>query len=104
MIRGYSNVALLLRYGTRGIKNIKPLYNVLKAKNSVQYAGKPLEYRLENPRSFEYSGPKNIDAILIDDIVTTGTTLKEAYLVLKENNVNIHFALTVASTQDGIDY
>ncbi|NPA27471.1 MAG: ComF family protein [Epsilonproteobacteria bacterium] len=102
--RGYSNVALLLRYGSLGIKNLKPLYNALRAKRKVQYAGKPLEFRLKNPREFVYKGPKNIEAILVDDTITTGTTLKEAIAILKENSVNIHFALTLASTQDGIDY
>ena len=102
--RGYSNISVLMHYGAKGIKEVRPLYNVLKAKNKVQYAGKSLEFRLKNPRKFRYTGPKNIDAILIDDTTTTGVTLEEAYRVLKDNNVNVHFAMTVAIANEGIDY
>ena len=102
--RGYSNVALLTHYAT--LKNSKaiPLHNALKAKNRVQYAGESLEFRLENPREFVYSGPENIDAIIIDDTTTTGITLEQAHRVLKEHNVNVLFALTVANAKEGIDY
>jgi len=101
--RGYSNVALLVHYGAKNNKLI-PLHNALKAKNKVKYAGQTLEFRLKNPRNFKYSGPKNIDAILIDDTITTGTTLQEAYRVLKEANVKVHFALTLANAKEGIDF
>ncbi len=101
--RGYSNVALLSEFAARKAK-IKALHGVLKAKNRVQYAGKSLEFRLDNPRNFKYTGPKNIQAILIDDTTTTGTTLEEAHRVLKENGVNVHFALTVANAREGVDY
>ena len=102
--RGFSIVSILMHYGAGKIEGLKPIYNVLRAKNRVQYAGKSLEYRLKNPRKFIYKGPKNIDAILIDDTITTGTTLEEAYRVLKDNNVNVHFALTVAVVKEGMDY
>jgi len=102
--KDYSVVSILMRNAARGNSKIKPLYNALKAKNRVKYAGKSLNYRLNNPRKFIYNGPKNIDAILIDDTITTGTTLEEAYRVLKDNNVNVHFALTVAVAKEGIDY
>ncbi len=101
--RGYSNISSLVHYGSKN-SGAKAIHNVLKAKNSIQYAGKSLEYRLNNPRDFKYTGPKNIDVILIDDVVTTGTTLEEAIRVLNENGVNIHFALTVANATDGLDY
>jgi len=100
--RGYSNVAILTEFSSNN-KNIKALHGKLKALNRVKYAGKSLEFRLNNKRDFVYKGPKDIDAILIDDIITTGTTIQEAYLVLKENGVNIHFALTLASVKEGID-
>ncbi len=103
VLRGYSNIALLTHYGTKN-SNAKALHYVLKASNNIQYAGKSLEFRLNNPRGFVYSGPKNIDAILIDDVITTGTTIEEASRVLKNSGVNIHFALTVANAEDGIDY
>ena len=101
--RGYSNVALLSHFGAKDA-GIKVLHNSLIAKNRVQYAGKPLEYRLENPRDFIYTGPKNIDAILIDDTTTTGTTLEQAHITLKQSGVNVHFAITVANAKEGMDY
>jgi len=101
--RGYSNVALLSHFGSKSA-GVKALHNKLIAKNRVQYAGKPLEFRLENPRDFVYTGPKNIDAILIDDTTTTGTTLEQAHAVLKQSGVNVHFALTLANAKEGMDY
>ena len=101
--RGYSNVAQMVHFGSND-NCTKPLHNALKAKSKVKYAGESLEFRLNNPRNFIYKGPKNIDAILIDDTVTTGTTLEEAHRVLKENGVNVHFALTLANAKEGIDY
>jgi len=101
--REYSNISILMHYGAKENK-AKALHNVLKAKNKVKYAGKSLEYRLNNPRNFIYSGPKDISAILIDDTVTTGSTLEEASRVLKSYGVKIDFALTVSMAKDGIDY
>ena len=103
VIRGYSNVAQMVHYG--GLKSgATALHNVLKAQNRVQYAGESLEFRLNNPRNFIYSGPSDIDAILLDDTITTGTTIEEASRVLKEHNVNLHFALTLANAKEGMDY
>jgi competence protein ComFC len=102
--RGYSVVSLLMHHGAKGVKNLKPLHNALRANSSVKYAGKSLQYRLSHSRKFSYHGPKNIDAILIDDTITTGTTMQEAYRVLKENNVNVHFGLTVAIADEEMEY
>jgi len=102
--RGYSNVALLTHYSTQNNPKTIPLHNALKARNRVQYAGKSLEFRLDNPRDFIYKGPENVDAIIIDDTTTTGTTLEQAYRVLKQHNVNVHFALTLANAKEGMDY
>ena len=91
---GYSHTALLARglqrYGYR------PLYNSLRAKNSVSYAGQPLAFRLKNPRDFHYTGAKNVDAVLVDDIVTTGLTLQEAHRVLTRHGVNVLGAFVLA--------
>jgi len=92
---GYSHIALLTQQ--LSYKNSKVLHSKLMATNNIKYAGKTLQFRLENPRNFRYSGKKDIEAILVDDIITTGTTLKEAIKVLKNNRVNVLFALTLAS-------
>jgi len=102
--RGFSNIALLVHYAAVGNSKLKELHSVLKATNRVKYAGESLEFRLDNPREFKYTGPKDIDAILIDDTTTTGTTIEEASRILKESGVNVHFALTVANAKEGVDY
>ncbi len=91
----FSHTAILTKHLKS--KNIQPYFNVLKATNIVKYAGKDLEFRQKNPRKFKYSGAKNIDAILVDDLLTTGSTLLEAKKVLKRHKVNVLFALTLCS-------
>jgi len=94
---GYSHVAVLTHALEH--KNVRVLYGKLRAKNSIKYAGKSLLYRLEHPRGFKYRGLKGIDVILVDDIVTTGTTLKEAKSILEKEDVNVIFALTLAGVK-----
>ena len=94
---GYSHVAQL----THAMKmtGVHVQHGVLRARNRVNYSGKPLQYRLENPRDFLYTGKPNISAILVDDIVTTGMTLQEAQRMLSNYGVDVLFALTLASAQ-----
>jgi competence protein ComFC len=95
---GYAHVALLTR--AMKTKHSKPLHGALLAQNRVNYAGKSLQFRLENPRDFSYKGRSGIDAILVDDIITTGITLQEAQSVLLSYGVNVLFALTLADVQE----
>ena len=94
---GYSHTALLARYGA--VRGLTLLPGVLRARNSVRYAGRSLQFRLDNPRDFRYTGPSGIDAVLLDDIITTGSTLSEAHQILKDNGVNVLFALTLADAR-----
>ena len=73
---GYAHVALLTR--AMKTKSSIPQHGVLLAQNRVNYSGKSLQFRLENPREFYYKGKSNVDVILVDDIITTGITLQEA--------------------------
>lgn len=95
---GYSHVALLTH--CMKTKYSKVLHASLLSSNNVKYSGKTLQFRLENRRNFIYNGKKDIDVILIDDIITTGTTLQEAKNVLEKNGVNVLFALTLADAQE----
>lgn len=72
----FSHTAILAKYLKASC--IQPLYNTLKASNIIKYAGKDLEFRQKNPRKFVYKGTSNIDVILVDDLMTTGTTILEA--------------------------
>ena len=94
---GYSHVSLLTHELKE--KNSKVLHSKLMATNPVNYAGKSLQYRLDNPRHFRYSGISNIEVILVDDIITTGITLQEAKSVLERNGVKVLFALTLADAK-----
>jgi competence protein ComFC len=92
--KSFSHTAVLAQ--AMKTKFLTPLFNVLKATSNVKYAGKSLEFRLKNPRNFKYNGPKNIDVILVDDIKTTGLTLKEAEEVLAKNSVNVLFSVVLS--------
>ena len=91
---GYSHVALLTH--EMRAKKSKILHAKLQATNKVNYSGKSLNFRLTNPRGFIYTGVSDIEVILVDDIITTGTTLKEAKYVLEEAGVTVLFSLTLA--------
>jgi competence protein ComFC len=94
---GYSHVALLTHEMKH--KNVKIQHAKLRATNKINYSGKTLQFRLENPRDFVYRGVKKGEVILVDDIVTTGTTLKEAKQVLEESGLKVLFALTLAGVE-----
>jgi competence protein ComFC len=55
---------------------------------------------LENPREFYYTGEQGIEAILIDDIITTGVTLQEAQQELERHGVEVLFAVTLADARE----
>ena len=91
---GYSHTAILNK--SLKSQNIKPLYNKLRAKNSISYSGKSREFRLLNPRDFELKDFKSENVILVDDIITTGLTLTQAISAMKQKNKNVLFCLTLA--------
>jgi competence protein ComFC len=95
---GYAHTALLAH--AAHFVNLRPMHGVLRARNPVSYAGRSLRFRLENPRDFIYRGPTGISVILLDDIVTTGTTLSEARQLLASHGVEVLFALTLADARE----
>ena len=95
---GYAHVALLTR--AMKTKTSVPQHSLLMANNRVNYSGKSLQFRLENPREFFYKGKSNVDVILVDDIITTGITLQEAQKALMDHGVNVLFALTLADVEE----
>jgi len=94
---GYAHTAVLSRHAAQS--RIRPLYATLLAHNRVSYAGKSLQYRLDHPRDFRYTGPAGLEVILIDDIITTGVTLQQAQQVLMQHDVEVLFALTLADAR-----
>lgn len=95
---GYAHVALLTR--AMKTRHSIPQHSSMMAKNRVNYSGKSLQFRLEHPRDFIYTGKSGIDVILVDDIITTGITLQEAQKVLMQHGVNVLFALTLADVEE----
>lgn len=91
---GYSHTAIL----NKALKSsyIVPHFNKLRATNHVSYSGKSKEFRVLNPRDLVFKSSKEGDYILIDDIITTGTTLQEACVVLQKAGKNVLFCLTLA--------
>jgi len=95
--KGYAHTAVLARSLKSRI--IRPNYGRLLAQNRVHYAGQSLDFRLKNPRNFRYTGKKT-DIILIDDLITTGTTLCEAKACVEAAGAKVLFALTLADAKE----
>ena len=93
--KGFSHTAVMAQNMRTDF--LKPLFNSLRATSDVKYAGQSLEFRLQNPRNFLYTGPGGIDVILIDDITTTGLTLKEAKETLQKQGVNVALCVVFAN-------
>ena len=91
---GYSHTAIL--NNSLKSKYIEPMHSKLRAKNTLSYSGKSKEFRSLNPRNFELKAFKSKDIILIDDIITTGSTLNQAIQILQHNNKEVLFCLTLA--------
>lgn len=96
--RGYSHTALL----NKSLKsnNITPYYGKLRASQHYKYAGKSVEERLMNPRQFIYKPFEENEVILVDDIVTTGSTLTEAVEVLGSQGKKVILCLTLTDAEN----
>jgi competence protein ComFC len=95
---GYSHTAILA-HALRS-DYIHPVFGKLRAQNPLTYSGKTRIFREENPRRFRYTLKPQIEAILVDDIITTGCTLQEAKEKLLEHDATPLFALTLADARD----
>lgn len=99
--RGYSQNAIFLNSFKK--IGIKPSFGSLLAQNNVQYAGKSLEFRQNNPRNFIYKPPQKHSIsyiILFDDIITTGTTLKEARATIDSYGDNVVCAFCLSDVRE----
>lgn len=95
--KNYSHTAILAK--ALKSRHITPIYGMLKAKNRVSYAGKSLQERLQNPREFEYTGKSDLSVILVDDIITTGVTMKEAKSKIQESGCEPLFGLVLSDAR-----
>ncbi len=90
---GYSHTAIL--NAALKSSSIMPLYAKLKATNAINYSGKSKAFRLLHPRNFQLKNFKQKHVIVVDDIITTGTTLYEATELLKRSGKEVLFCLTL---------
>jgi len=95
---GYSHSAVLANAIKSNI--FTPEYKSMRAKNGVVYAGQTLEFRRNNPRDFDFKGAEHKDIVLVDDIVTTGTTLLEAKACAEKAGYDVLFAVTLADAKE----
>jgi competence protein ComFC len=97
---GYSHTAILAH--ALSSSSITPVYGALRAENPVKYSGQTYEFRRKNPRRFVLSSKvKNFKyAILIDDVVTSGLTLREAHEILQKEGIATLFALVLADAKE----
>ncbi len=95
---GYSHTAILAK-SLQNKKN-RVYFNKLRAQNNVNYSGKDLEYRKNNPRNFNFFEKDLENIVLVDDIITTGTTILEAVETIEKVSKSPLFALTLADARD----
>ena len=95
---GYSHTAVL----NKALKSptITPYYGKLRATKHTKYAGKSLEERLLHPREFKYISFAQEEVILVDDIVTTGSTLSEAVETLASQGKRVILCLTLTDASN----
>lgn len=72
----YSHSAILAKYLKTDF--IQPLFGALHAQNHLKYSGKSLKFRQNNKRNFKLLKKINNPVILVDDIVSSGSSLLEA--------------------------
>ncbi len=90
---GYSHTAILNKSLHSSL--IQPLYNKLRANNSVSYSGQTKEFRLLHPRDFKLKKFSQKSVILVDDIITTGSTLRQAAQKLAQADKELLLCLTL---------
>lgn len=91
---GYAHTAVLVK--NLQSKQLYPQYNSLHSQNKISYSGQDLAFRRAHPRNFKLKRSLSRDVILVDDIITSGTTLGEAHSFLKTHNIQTIMAITLA--------
>ncbi|MDR0664985.1 MAG: ComF family protein [Helicobacteraceae bacterium] len=89
----YSHTAVLAKFGASGA--VTPRFGRLRARSQEKYAGRTLAFRQSRPRRFIFKDFAEQNAILLDDLITTGTTLLEARETLEKNGKTVLFAIAL---------
>jgi ComF family protein len=107
--RGFNQSQLLARSAAR--KLAQPVYVVcgalVRQRDTASQVGLTRAERIENMRgAFDVAGAERVrgrEIIVVDDVMTTGTTLSECARVLKEAGAERVWAATVARAYEGAD-
>lgn len=94
----YSHTAILTRHCKAHY--LAPQHAKLIARNEISYSGKSKAFRIQNPRDFRLRAFPHTECILVDDIITTGTTLSEAVTTLAKAGKETLLCLTLADARD----
>ncbi len=90
----YAHTAVLAK--SLKSSKLRPSYASLHSQNDISYSGQNLAFRKVNPRDFKLLKRPQHDVILVDDIITSGTTLLEAETFLQTQNIQTIMAVTLA--------
>ncbi|WP_120944906.1 ComF family protein [Helicobacter labacensis] len=93
--RAYAPTAVILRQFCQ-YSPFSPLYYQLRATQEITYAGQSLAFRQSHSKGFIYKGQEGLDCFLLDDILTTGTTMQQALQTLAHAGVRVHFGVVLA--------
>ncbi|WP_240329447.1 ComF family protein [Helicobacter suis] len=96
--RGYSHTAIIARtFCQKELKNhCRVVYNKLMAKSNISYAGTSYQFRQKHKKDFVFKANPNLDYFLVDDVLTTGSTMQEAIKTVIESGARVIFALVLA--------
>lgn len=93
----FSHTAVLAHNASS--RKIPARYGKLRARSKIHYAGQTLAFRKNNPKRFKFVEFKEQNVILLDDLMTTGTTLNEAYEKLEKMGKTVLFAIVLAKAE-----
>lgn len=91
----FSHTAALARAAEGG--SVQARYGKLRATAKLHYAGQSLAFRKNNPRKFAVQPFGETAAVLLDDLMTTGTTLLEAADAIEKTGKSVLFAVVLAA-------
>lgn len=93
----YSHTAILVN--CLKSKCIKPKFGAFKATSSVKYSAQSLAFRQQHKRKYRLFAPINSPVILVDDVVTTGESMRQAKEILDKNGIEVLFGLVLADAR-----